>query len=137
VADAASPTQRSKLVFSNSNSEAEYNHLAFLHWEPTGLVVVPMSTYGVDPGTGGEDAWVGAVAVTLADGQLSETGRIAHPEVSEGGGESGAPDYRWRPWIQRSFVAGGSVFTVSESGVQANDLSSLEVRGWQPWSGSR
>jgi len=118
VSDLATPRQQSKVVFAESGSEAEWDHLAFLYWEPTGLVMVPLTTWS------DTEMWSGAVAIRLADGQLTEVGRIEHPEQDG-----------WLPPVRRTFVAGGSLFTVSDQGIQANELGNLEMRGFQAFGG--
>lgn len=119
VTDLAAPRQQSKVTFPDASSEAEWDHHAFLYWQPAGLVLVPLTTWS-------DQHWTGVVAVAMSDGQLREAGRIAHPED---------PGSDWQPPIRRSFVVGEAVFTVSDLGVQANDLRTLESRGYVPFAG--
>lgn len=45
-------------------------------------------------------------------------------------------DYCWsyQPDIQRSVIIGDAIFTISESGVQMNNLDDLSVSSWSPFS---
>jgi uncharacterized secreted protein with C-terminal beta-propeller domain len=97
-------------------SEAEYDHHAFLHWAPAQLAVLPFEAYGhretapllgaagfrVDPATG-----------------IEEVGRVEH---------RGA-DFGVAP-IRRSLVIGPRLFTLSDRGVLASDLTTLAPRAW-------
>ena len=97
-------------------SEAEYDHHAFLHWAPAQLAVLPFEAYGhretapllgaagfrVDPATG-----------------IEEVGRVEHPGA----------DFGVAP-IRRSLVIGPRLFTLSDRGVLASDLTTLAPRAW-------
>jgi len=87
-------------------SEAESDHHAFLFWPKTGLVVVPFAERAV------------GYRVDRAHG-IDLVGRI----------EQGT-DAAQRAPIRRAFVVGGSVFTVSDSGVESSSLTSLAQQGW-------
>ena len=106
-----------------SNSEVEYDHHAFLYWEPTGLVMIPVQQYWWDSKS--ESSFFGAIGLTVeSDGDLHEIRRIAHP-----GGERDG-DWDWRAQIHRSIVIGDSVYTISNKGIMKSDLDDLRERDW-------
>jgi hypothetical protein len=117
VSDPAKPTRISQRTLDTDWSEAESDHHAFLYWPATRLLVLPAQSYG-RPGV---RSFLGAVGldVSRATG-ITPIARIAHP---------GDPDAVWAP-VRRSLVVGDAVFTVSEAGVLASDLTTLAPRGW-------
>jgi hypothetical protein len=70
--------------------------------------------------------FVGAIAFTVGTSSLKEVARITHPST-----ESAPVDMP--SMIQRSLVVGGSLFTVSEGGILASDLTTLAKVRWIPW----
>jgi uncharacterized secreted protein with C-terminal beta-propeller domain len=106
VSDLRRPARIHKESLGMGWSEAESDHHAFLFWPRTGLVVVPFSQRAA------------AFRVGRARGILP-LGRIDH-----------APDNAWSAGIRRSLVVRDSVVTVSDAGVKANDLATLDERGW-------
>lgn len=116
VSDPAHPKLVDKLTLSKgSNSEVEYDHHAFLYWEPTGLVMIPVQQYWWDSEK--ESAFIGAIGLEVdSDGNLHEIRRVAHP---------GNEDWDWRARIHRSIVIGDSVYTISSKGIMKSDLADL------------
>ena len=116
VSNPADPRQVDKLTLSKgSNSEVEYDHHAFLYWEPTGLVMIPVQQYWWDSEK--ESAFIGAIGLEVdSDGDLHEIRRVAHP---------GNEDWDWRARIHRSIVIGDSVYTISSKGIMKSDLADL------------
>ena len=73
--------------------------------------------------------FVGAVVLRVADGAVTEAGRITHAGHSSV--NTGDPSYpSYAPGIQRSFVVGDALYTFSDAGILASDLSSLAERAW-------
>jgi uncharacterized secreted protein with C-terminal beta-propeller domain len=98
---------------SNSQTEIEYDHHAFLWWEPAALAVVPVEVYG-----GPRHDFLGAIAVRVAaPGGIERLRRISHGDD-------------WRAAIRRSLVVGDRLFTYSTRGVMAHDLATLADQGW-------
>jgi uncharacterized secreted protein with C-terminal beta-propeller domain len=111
VSDLAHPRRLQHVVFGSGSSDAEYDHHAFLYWNPTGLALLPLQLPPTDDkGTG---AFVGAVGLHVAADGLSEVGRIVH-----GGDQDVAP-------IGRSLVVGDRVYTLSWLGLAASRLDTL------------
>jgi uncharacterized secreted protein with C-terminal beta-propeller domain len=100
VADPAAPRLLSKVKLGQfSSSEAEYDHHAFLWWEPLRLAVIPVSD---DEGT------TEAVGFKVARGGIAEAGRTH---------EDG--------YVLRTLIVGGRLFTLSDDGLSAYDPVTL------------
>ncbi|MDQ3106790.1 MAG: beta-propeller domain-containing protein, partial [Actinomycetota bacterium] len=110
VADPTDPKRLANAVLPQSNSEAEFDPHAFLWWARTELVVVPVQD--------GRDGSSSAVGFTVGDVEVSELGRIRS---------------RDRQPIRRSVVVGDRLLTLSEAGLQANDLATLAERSYLPY----
>lgn len=118
VSDPSKPTRIDQVTLNEgTNSQVEYDHHAFLYWDPTGLVMVPVQQYWWDENK--EDMFFGALGFTVDEKGLTEVRRFSHP-----GGDSNEWDYRAQ--IQRSIVIGDRVYTVSAKGIMAMDLASLD-----------
>ena len=120
VSDVSDPRRIDTVKISDGSSEAEWDHHAFLYWEPEGLVVVPINTWGNELGEG---QFFGATAVRLDGNDLEELDRLSH--------QSGRD--RWASGIRRSIVVGDLLYTMSELGIEATDLETLEDQAWVPF----
>ena len=123
VSDPTNPTRIDQITLSKgSNSEVEYDHHAFLYWQPTGLAMVPVQQWWYDENS--ESAFFGAVGFEVDDsGNLREVQRVAHP-----GGDREVWD--WRARIMRSVVVGDNVYTISAKGIMKSDLDGLDEVDW-------
>jgi uncharacterized secreted protein with C-terminal beta-propeller domain len=110
VSDPARPTRISRYQASRTYSQAEYDPHAFLYWPATGTLVVPVQSY---PSPGG------ALVLRVHDGGLTEVGTVA----PAGGQSLGSI---------RSLVIGGTLWTLTDGGLQANDLGTLAQQAWLP-----
>ena len=119
VSDPAAPRRlHQRALGSDSSSEVESDHKAFLYWAPTRLAVIPVSDYS------GEEPFVGAAGfrVDAASG-IAAAGRISHPAPNPYAGA-----------IRRSLVAQGRLFTVSDLGLKASSLDGLADQAWVPFN---
>jgi hypothetical protein len=107
VRDPADPRRVATATLPQSTSEAEYDHHAFLWWARTRLAVIPVQDY--------RSGTSGAVGFTVESDAVAQTGRITQRDVHP---------------IRRSVVVGDRLLTLSDSGVQANDLRTLAERSW-------
>ena len=122
VSDPADPRRVDQYTLSEgSTSQAEVDHHAFLYWEDTGLVMVPVQQWWWDSKS--ESHFFGAVALELDDDHLHEVDRITHPGGTDDGWDG-------RAQILRSLVIGDAVYTISPKGVMKSDLDSLREEAW-------
>ena len=113
ISDVTSPRIVDRMTFDDGYTSVGYDHHAFLHWPATDLVVFPLEEYDEDgPG------FQGALGLSVTGDGLDEVGRASH--FDDASSES-----VW-PMISRSFVTGGSLYTVSEAGIEQDALADLE-----------
>ncbi|MGH7857121.1 MAG: beta-propeller domain-containing protein, partial [Candidatus Binatia bacterium] len=117
VRDPAAPKRLAQLGLGGGSSGAEYDHHAFLWWPPSKLAVLPLQLYPVAEDGSGQ-YFAGAVGLRV-DADIEEVGRLSHPAPADS-----------FAGISRALVAGGALYTVSESGVMRSDLGSLERSAW-------
>jgi uncharacterized secreted protein with C-terminal beta-propeller domain len=92
-----------------SSSEAEWDHHAFLWWAPSKLAVLPLES----------GRFSGAVGLNVerATG-IAEAGRAAHR-------------LQGQDWpVRRSLVVGGRLVTISDVGIERNNLANLVEEAW-------
>jgi uncharacterized secreted protein with C-terminal beta-propeller domain len=121
VSDPTAPRRLDQVQIEAGSSEAEWDHHAFLYWEPEGLVVVPLNIYRWDEVAQTDETFFGAQAVRVSGGGLELLDRLTH--------DAGAVA-DWASGIRRSLVVGDLLFTVSETGVEAVDLTTLDDVAW-------
>lgn len=129
VADLSAPTRVAKYTLSGAYSEAEVDPHAFLYWPESGLVVVPLDTWGAgfqDERFAGPQT-SGALVLRVAGDQITEVGFVTHPTLDE---------YGYYLPIRRSLIttAGGgtTLWTVSAVGLLATDPTTLARLAWIP-----
>jgi hypothetical protein len=120
VSDLRKPVRLHRHTIDGAGSEAEQDHHAFLYWNRSRLVVVPVET--VSAGR----MFQGVIGFRIGREGLEEVGRITH-----GQGKL----FNSRSWstaqpIRRTFVVRDTLLTVSEAGVRASDLRTFAGRGW-------
>jgi hypothetical protein len=108
IADRSQPRRTAALTYRDLYSEVEHDHLAFLHWPPSSLAVVPYVSWN--------DGSAGAVGITIDGATLTERGRITHQGDHGSYGSSR---------IRRSFVVGDTLYTMSDTGLEAASPATL------------
>jgi uncharacterized secreted protein with C-terminal beta-propeller domain len=114
-----------------SSSEALTNHLAFNYYAPKNLLALPMSICeGGSGGSYGTDLTFSGLIVydVTVDGGFHQRGRVAHPNASNGGYDSGACSNWWTnasSEVKRSVFMDDVVYSISERRVKANGLANL------------
>jgi hypothetical protein len=138
VSDPAAPVRLAVFRLPFGHSEAEFDPHAFLYWPATRLLVIPVQLpSGIQPQAGPgtppppvtsqeEPAIPVSEALVLYVGahSIAEVGIITHPAT---------PGYPTGGQIRRSLVAGGALWTLSDAGLKANDLATLEPLRWVPF----
>ena len=114
VSDLAQPRRlHQRTVAPGASSDVEYDHHAFLWWAPRNLAVMPVQ-YATD-----QDYFSGALGFSVErTSGIGEVGSATHKA-----GDYIAP-------IQRSFVVGGRLFTLSDLGLEENALADLSEKAW-------
>ncbi len=77
MSDPTNPQEVDRWVLEQSSSPVEWDHKAFLYWDPQSLAVVPVDSW--------RNEQFGAVALTVSEGSLSERARITLGPVAETG----------------------------------------------------
>ena len=112
VSDLAKPVRIQRATLgSDSGSDVEYDHHAFLYWAPEKLAVIPVYMYEGEMSA----PFQGAIGFHVERTGIDEAGRTEHRDS----GGYASP-------VMRSLVVRGRLFTVSGSGVQLNDLGTLK-----------
>jgi uncharacterized secreted protein with C-terminal beta-propeller domain len=118
VADAAAPRQLAREHVDGGQSEAEWDPHALLWWPATRLLVVPVTDFGRWGDPRPKDS---ALALRVTGDGLARVGAVAQPAVD------GAP-----PTVRRSLVVGDVLWTLSDAGLQASGLATLDRLSWLP-----
>ncbi len=118
VSNLSEPTRVAQYTLSGAYSEAEFDPHAFLFWPATGLLVVPLQTrYLGDPAANTKvRPSSGALVLRVSGKDITEVGFIQHPEEMI--------------QVRRSLVIGKTLWTVSDAGLLASDLTSLTRQAW-------
>jgi hypothetical protein len=112
VTDLADPRRVAQHRVPGGYSEVEHAPHAFLYWPPSGLLVVPVSS----------GARQEMLALRVSGSGLTELGAVRHPaNVGDD------------PMIRRSLMVSGTLWTVSEAGMQATDPTSMRSQDWIPF----
>jgi hypothetical protein len=106
VRDPSKPDLLARYQLNGGHSETEVDPHAFLFWPKTDLVLIPVTP-----------SWNGALALTIDGATIHELGRV-RPGVQ----------------IRRSLVVGDTLWTVTETGLGANHVTTLTDEGWIPFS---
>lgn len=115
VSNPTAPRRVQNLTLPDSWSEAENDHHAFLYWAPTGLAMIPFTSFT----TAGMES--GTVGVTVAPTGITRLGVVRHRPTTA---------VATTGIIRRSLVIGDRVFTVSNLGVAASRLVDLGALGF-------
>ena len=119
VTSPSHPVRTGHVVRSDAPGEDTLDPHAFLYWQPTGLMAVPVQSW--------QQSQSGKVLVLRVSGTtLSTVGLVANPASSS------LPDDGLG--IQRSLLVHGNLWTVSGSGVQVSDPSTLAQLSWVAFS---
>jgi hypothetical protein len=118
VSDPVAPRRLAQHLVAGGQSEAEWDPHALLYWPATRLLVVPVTQFVPLRDARPKDS---ALALRVGDSGLSVVGSIAQPLVN---GQV--------PTVRRTFVVGGTLWSLSDYGLQASDLSTMQRLDWLP-----
>lgn len=144
VENPAAPTRIAQHHIEFGSSEAEYDPHAFLYWPDTGLLVLPVTTWNPvqveppvrpDPSREPEPMPLpepvmpqsAALALTVQSGGFVELGMVTHPQPPRSDAFAGSPQ------IRRSLVIGDALWTLSDTGLKANDVHTLDELAFIPF----
>jgi hypothetical protein len=125
VSNPAAPARIAALPLSDTGFSATsvgFDPHAFLWWAPAKLAVVPVSGWSVTGGYGRGTSGAAVLKAGRAEG-LTPVGKVTH-----------GPDWD-QAEIVRSLAVGDRLFTVSDFGVAANRIPTLESLGFDAFSG--
>jgi uncharacterized secreted protein with C-terminal beta-propeller domain len=146
VSDPTAPVLLDKAVVPDASSSAETDPHALLYWAPDSLVVMPVDEWGAS------GPFAGALAFELRGHSLGSAVPIGQPPSPAGASGGTGPvagaagvagtsvagpaseELAPSPEVERALVVGDMLYTVSESGILASDLSTLAPASWLPWS---
>src|SRR5216683_362370 len=132
VSDLTTPACLATFALAGAISGAKFDPHAFLYWPSSHLVVVPVQMSGspVPSGLGQSlpGPQSGALVLRIDDTGIIEAGFLSQPDP----GYAGTP-YR-SAQIERSLVIGQTLWTVSDAGAMANDLTTLRQLAWIPFA---
>ncbi|MFH1326858.1 MAG: beta-propeller domain-containing protein [archaeon] len=126
VSDVENPIEKAKYEVQGkySNSNALYDHKAFLFDKERNLLVLPMSYSEEWESTQGirkYEHWQGAFVFNINKEDISFRGMIDHKEDND---EEG---YYYGPYaVQRSLYMDDILYTISRTMIKANDLNDLD-----------
>ncbi len=136
VSDPAAPKRLHNAVLAGANSDAEWDHHAFLWWPTKSLAVVPFQLVVAAADTvgaaGGNPATrvpeylgfvTGAVGMRVTRDGINEAGRVTHPN-----------DPQFVGGVRRSLVVGETLFTLSDGGIKASAIDDLSEQAWLPFA---
>ena len=114
VANPASPQRLAVLGFGSSSTTVGQDSHAFLYSAKANLAVIPLQTYGMnDPGS------VGAAGIRVGASTLTDAGRVKHASA----------EHPWVP-VERAFVIGDRLYTLSYLGLAVSGLGDMSTLGY-------
>ena len=153
IADLDRPQRIAQWTAPGGHSQVEFNALAFLHWQPSELAVLPLNQYPFDD-SGSEPPFLGAVALGTAGAELTERARLSHGDpplrkcrqsreivVRPDGTEEPGPwerycwfDTDWQAQVTASAVVGDRLYLASHKALESVWLDSLERASLLTWA---
>lgn len=122
ISDPTDPARVSQVTWPGASSTIEWDHRAFLYWEPTGRLLLPAeqwSHHGRElDDAGPEDLFTGVLTVDLDGSTLTEGPR----------GSTTLPHQDWGDVPLRTLVVGEDVWALTYQGLYRYDLTTMDRR---------
>lgn len=116
VSDKSKPKELSSWTLKGSSSNAEWDHRAFLYWQPEGIAVLPLSVYARKE----KNRFTGAVVLKVSGDTVVVRGRITHKLCCGN---------KYKSSIKRNLVLGGKfIWSLSSDQLQVNNMRNLVVK---------
>jgi hypothetical protein len=132
VSDLAAPARLATFALAGAIAGAEFDPHAFLYWPSSHLIVVPVQMLAAPEPVGPvpSQPWSqsGALVLRINDTGITEAGFLRQPDAGGPGNPYGSVQ------IERSLVTGHTLWTVSEAGAMASDLTTLQQLAWIPFT---
>lgn len=125
VSDTTAPERVDQVTFGGGYSPVEYDHRAFLYWDPTGQVVLPAELWDESEAIEAEESgepyqpFVGAIVLQVDGQTVSEQGRVSLRE--DQGSE-------WWGEVRRSVVIDDHLWVVAPDRLARFTLDGLDGR---------
>lgn len=129
ISDLSDPRRIDQISFGQGSSMVEYDHRAFLHWAPTGQVVLPAELWDKEgreqvqcvttPCPGPTKPFLGALVLEVDGSTVVEQGRVT-PRDDE--------SRDWWGQVSRSMVIGDTLWVLSEDRLTRVTLGGLDDR---------
>lgn len=118
VSDVTKPAELSAWTLKGGFSSVEWDHRAFLYWEPEKVAVLPLSVF--DNG----DFFAGSVVLEISSTEITERGRVTHPACC---GSTRSPR------IIRNLILGRTnLWSLSQQLLQTNGIKELDLQARVP-----
>jgi hypothetical protein len=124
VTDLANPARLAQHHVQYGHSEAEFDPHAFLWWPPDRVLVLPLTVYDWSRNSD-QPPQSGALVLRVEETGFTELGTVSQPPP---------PSWDYSGEIRRSLVIGDTLWTVSDQGLAANALSTLDQTAWIPFA---
>lgn len=153
VANPNAPVLRSRIQLDNASTTAASDPHALLWWPARRLVAMPVSEYGYSSGSGSGSQFNGVIVWNVGtDGTLHQVARLAQPQApssppppgcstcappgasAPSGGTMMMP-YRYGASVERAQVIGPLLYTVSDAGIMANNMTTWSQAAWLAFPG--
>jgi hypothetical protein len=124
VTDLANPTRLGQHHVEYGSSEAEFDPHAFLWWPDDRLLVIPLTVHDWSR-EAEQPPQSAALVLRVEEAGFTELGTISQPPP---------PSWDYSGEIRRSLVIGDTLWTISDQGLQASALSTLDQTAWIPFA---
>lgn len=117
VSDTKKPRELATWTLKGSYSNAEFDHRAFLYWDPESIAVLPVRVVSSDA----KERFSGSVVLDISDAGINERGRISHVKCCL------VSTFQYN--IERNFVLGRTnLWSLSTKILQINDIKTLDTK---------